>query len=108
MTYDDYSPVGVGPDYHAIRREALKLLPPFIAPGADGRAGHWGAGLVVVEPVDDGHRASIAHPVGGGWVKDGPNALGKRMTLDELRGSAITLLAYCEAHDPVERKGGAA
>lgn len=89
--------VGVGPTYEVIRGAARDLAPLFMPPPGVPAQSHWGAGLVQVEPTDDGkHRVSITHPVCSQFEQRG-NALVADVDIIELRCMAITLLAYCEA-----------
>lgn len=91
--------VGVGPTYDAIRDAARELVPLFSPPGRE-LSSHWGAGIVTVEPAgDERHDVAITHPVCSQFVKR-RNSLVATVDLVELRATAITLLAYCEQHDP--------
>lgn len=94
--------VGVGPTYDAIRAAARDLAPLFGQPPGVPAAPYWGAGLVLVEPAGDGrHDVAIVHPVCSSFVQR-RNSLVATIDLVELRSMAITLLAYCETHDPVD------
>jgi hypothetical protein len=96
---DDYR-VGDGPIYEAIRAEAAKLVPLF-SPGGSSPMSRWGAGLVDVEPAEDGkHRATLIYPIVSRWQKVPPprgNSIETIASLEEIRATGIALLAYAEA-----------
>lgn len=98
--------VGVGPTYDAIREAARGLVSLFMPPLGVPAQPHWGAGLVQVEPTDqDKHCISITHPVCSQFEQRG-NALFAEVDIVGLRAMAITLLAYCEAHEETSVPGG--
>lgn len=100
--------VGVGPEYEAIRAEAAKLAPLFHA--GTSPLGRWGAGLVDVEPGEDGkHEVSIIYPVVSRWEKPPAprgNSLRTLADLVEIRATGIALLAYAEAVEAASRWEG--
>lgn len=89
-------PVGVGETYEPIRAAARDLLPLFLPTGVSCGT-RWGASLVEIEATDEGHKVSITYPHFSRWAKDLSNSVATTADLDEIRATAITLLAYCEA-----------
>ena len=91
--------VGVGPVYAPVRDAARALAPVFQPPSGVPAQPHWGVGLgATIEPAGaDQHALSFPHPVCSRFEQVG-NSLVLLADLVEFRATAITLLAYCEAH----------
>jgi hypothetical protein len=101
---DDFTPVGVGEEYRALREAAKAQLDNFCPWGVENSINSWGIGIGQASCNEDGtHTISILTGFGD-WDK--PNGLthSKSFDMTALRAAAISLLVYCEAYDPIDKE----
>lgn len=92
-----YDPVGRGETYAPLLAAVRALVPEWVPGGVANFDRWWGAPPLGIVREEDGTNRLYCETYG--WEKRG---LGhnKTFSTEQLRGAAISILVYCEAHEP--------